>query len=136
MSMATDKTMARLSIALREREIDLDLATQMKALIDGGLSQTAASGFIGLLESLPERTDKRAKVTEPGYYRHENGNVCKVARSKKGYLYALEPRPGGQFKFISGLLRELDANNACEAPEPIPATRSDIEAALARALSA
>ena len=135
MTMATDKTLARLSIALRERDVERELAAQISQLIDRGISQTQASTFIGLLETL-DRKPQTARVTEPGYYLHPDGRVCKVQRSKKGYLYALEPRPGGQWKFISGLLRELSADAACEAPTPQKATADDIAAAIAAAQSA
>ena len=135
MSYATEKTLARLSIALRERDVDADMAAQIAALMDGGISQTQASTFIGLVESL-DKKPQTARVTEPGYYLHPDGRVCKVQRSKKGYLYALEPRPGNQWKFVSGLLRELSADAACEAPTPIKATADDLAAAIAAAQSA
>ena len=75
MSYATEKTLARLSIALRERDVDADMAAQIAALVDGGISQTQASTFIGLVESL-DKKPQTARVTEPGYYLHADGRVC------------------------------------------------------------
>lgn len=140
MSMATEATRMRLEIAVSRAEIDADLADQIKNLLVNGISQTAASGFISLVESLPQRegaTVKRAarenRVTEPGFYAYGEDKVAKVQRSKKGYLYACEQRPGGQWKFISGLISQLDKRDEVEAPAPIAASRADIEAALRRA---
>lgn len=141
MAQASEKTVSRLEVALGKHEIDDDMSAQIKSLIANGISQTAASGFIGLVESLPERPVVKAarenKVEVPGYYAHDGVplGVVKVQRSQKGFLYACEARPGGQWKFVSGLVSQIDKRRACEKPQPIAASRADIEAAL-RAASA
>ena len=138
MSYATEKTLARLSIALRERDVDADMAAQIAALMDGGISQTQASTFIGLLEGLGKKPGvaDRVKVTVPGYYENDEGLVIKIVRSKKGHLYGMRQTPGGGWRYESGLMRGLDANAAVEAPEPLPVNTSDIAAAIAAAQSA
>lgn len=139
MTLATDATRTRLEIAIARAEIDDDLAAQIKALIAKGISQTAASGFISLVESLPQSTgavkrpERENRVQKTGYYSYGDGLVAKVQRSKKGHLYACEQRPGGQWKFISGLISQLDNRDEVEAPAPIAASRADIEDALRRA---
>lgn len=139
MTAATDKSIARLRTAISKHDIGSDMADAILAKLDSGLaSQTVVSSMIGLVESAPEKPQARAarefKVENPGYYEYENAAgetlVAKVNRSKKGYLYALEQRPGGQWKFISGLISKLDSRRETDAPAPIPATADDFQRLL------
>lgn len=135
MTMATDKTLARLEIALRERDVHVEMAAQISALMKQGMSQTNASNFVSLLEGLDKKPGvaDRVKVTVPGYYENDEGGVIRVVRSKKGYLYGMRQTPGGGWKYESGLMRGLDGNAAVEAPESLPVTVDDIAAAIAAA---
>ena len=80
---------------------------------------SAASAMIELVEALPltevAAAAKANKVTEPGFYEHPaDSRVVKVQRSKKGYLYAME-RDGAKWRFVSGLISELDATRKVES---------------------
>lgn len=137
MTTASEKTIARLTGALSRHDVG-DLLPALAAQLEAGLSQTAASAMIELVEALPlTEVAARAKanrVTEVGYYSHPaDGRTVKVQRSKKGYLYALEldgPKP----RFVSGLISELDATLVAEKPAPVVASESASTAALTELL--
>jgi hypothetical protein len=117
MAIATEATMLRLMGAVKRHDVG-DLKDAIMAEIGkGAMSQSAASTFITLVEALPKVELPTNKVTEPGYYAHPaDGRTVKVQRSKKGYLYALDTGSDGKWKFVSGLLRELDAAQVAEGP--------------------
>jgi hypothetical protein len=113
--------MGRLKGALNRYDVG-DLRDSVLAQIEkGNMTQSIASSFIDLIEALPVLevpvvTVPENRVTEAGYYVHPaDGRTVKVQRSKKGYLYALE-LGGDKPKFVSGLLRELDATKKADAP--------------------
>ena len=125
---ASEKTLGRLRKALKRHDVG-ELRTALEAQLDAGLSQTAASAMIDLVEALPLTTEAVAaatnKVTEAGYYEHPaDGRVVKVQISKQGHPYALERDPSARngWRFVSGLITELDATRRTEAPAaPVPA---------------
>lgn len=127
MTAATERTLARLSSALKKHDVG-DLKDALLAQIDNGLSQTSASAMIELVEALPLTAIAAAaaanKVTEAGFYEHPaDGRVVKVQISKQGHPYALE-RDGAKWRFVSGLISELDATRKVEKPAPVAATPS------------
>jgi hypothetical protein len=120
MTNATEKTLARLNGALRKYDVG-DLLPALIAQVDAGISQTAASAMIELVEALPmtaaAAAAKANKVTEAGFYEHPaDGRVVKVQISKAGHPYAMD-RDGAKWRFVSGLISELDATRrVAEAP--------------------
>lgn len=122
MTAASEKTLARLLGALKRADVG-ELRAPLLAQIDAGLSQTAASAMIELVESLPLTAEavaaKANKVTEAGYYEHPaDGRTIKVQISKAGHPYAME-RDGAKWRFVSGLISELDATRKAAKPEPV-----------------
>lgn len=119
MSVATEKTMKRLQGAANRHDLG-DLRDSVLAQIEKGLSQTAASSLISLVEALPKLdvpVVSANKVTEPGFYRHPADNrIVKVQRSKAGHLYAMEMPAGEKPRFVSGLISQLDATLVADAP--------------------
>ena len=117
---ASIESVARLTKAVQSRDVGTEMRAALLAQIEAGLSQSAVSTMIDLVEAHDLTTAAIAaannKVTEPGYYAHpEDDRPVKVQRSKKGYLYALEldgPKP----RFVSGLLTQLDCTRKIEKP--------------------
>ena len=136
MTAASEKTIARLSGALKRHDVG-ELRAPLLAQIDAGLSQTAASAMIELVEGLPMTAEavaaKANKVTEAGYYEHPvDGRVVKVQISKQGHPYAMD-RDGAKWRFVSGLISELDATRKAEKPQPVARDASpEINELLAR----
>ena len=137
MTASTD-TIARLTRSLGKHDVG-ELKDALLAQIENGLSQSAASAMISVVEALPMTEEAKAaaanKVTEPGYYEHPaDGRTVKVQRSKKGYLYALEldgPKP----RFVSGLISELDATRKSERPAAAAPVAGDSDGQLAALLA-
>lgn len=128
MTAATEKTLARLNKGLRTRDVG-DLRDALVAQVEAGISQTAASAMIELVEALPLTAEAAAakanKVTEAGFYEHPaDGRVVKVQISKQGHPYAME-RDGAKWRFVSGLISELDATRKVDAPAAAAASTSD-----------
>lgn len=119
MTAASEKTLARLTKGLKQRDVG-DLRDALFAQVEAGISQTAASAMIELVEALPLTAEAAAakanKVTEAGFYEHPaDGRVVKVQISKQGHPYAME-RDGAKWRFVSGLISELDATRKVDAP--------------------
>ena len=129
MSNATEKTVARLSGALKRHDVG-DLLPALMAQVDAGISQTAASAMIELVEALPLTPQaaraKANKVTEAGFYEHpSDGRIVKVQISKAGHPYAME-RDGAKWRFVSGLVSELDATAKVDAPAAATAAAASV----------
>jgi hypothetical protein len=139
MTNATEKTLGRLMGALRKHDVG-DLLPALIAQVDAGISQTAASAMIELVEALPmtaaAAAAKANKVTEAGFYEHPvDGRVVKVQISKAGHPYAMD-RDGAKWRFVSGLISELDATRkAADAPAVVAASVSVTEPAVAALLA-
>lgn len=120
---ASQDTIVRLTKALKNHDVG-ELRPALVAQIDLGLSQTAASAMIDLVEALPLTAEAKAakenKVTQAGFYEHPaDGRIVKVQISKAGYPYAME-RDGTKWRFVKGLVSELDARRKTEKPAPAP----------------
>jgi len=139
MSNASEKTIARLSGALKRHDVG-ELLPALQAQIDAGLDQTTASAMIQLVEALPltaiAAAAKANKVTEAGFYEHPaDGRVVKVQISKAGYPYAME-RDGAKWRYVSGLVTELDASRKVDAPVALPTASTEAGNGLLEALAA
>ena len=135
---ASEKTIARLTGALSKHDVG-ELLPALLAQIDAGLSQTAASAMIDLVEALPltalAAAAKANKVTEAGFYEHPaDGRVVKVQISKAGHPYAME-RDGAKWRFVSGLISELDNRRKTEKPAPVAAQIGSSDSQLANLLA-
>jgi hypothetical protein len=140
MTNASEKTLARLNKGLRTHDVG-DLLPALIAQVDAGISQTAASAMIDLVEALPitaaAAAAKANKVTTAGFYEHPaDGRVVKVQLSKQGgHPYAME-RDGAKWRFVSGLISELDATRkVADAPAVVAASVSVTEPAVAALLA-
>lgn len=139
MTAATERTMARLSNALKKHDVG-ELREALLAQVDAGLSQTAASAMIELVEALPltalAKAAQENRVTEAGFYEHPaDGRVVKVQISKQGHPYAME-RDGAKWRFVSGLISELDATRKVEKPAPVAEATSEVPSDLVAKLTA
>ena len=122
---ASEKTLARLTGALKKHDVG-ELRPALLAQIDAGISQTAASAMIELVEALPLTAEAKAakehRVTEAGFYEHPaDDRIVKVQISKAGHPYAME-RDGAKWRFVSGLISELDNRRKVEKPAPVAAS--------------
>jgi hypothetical protein len=138
MGRVSDETLSRLTDAMERHDVG-DLREAAERQIAGGLDEVVARTLIDLVEMLPliGEPDPPARQAVPprtmtvrrrggrqqpiaisdGYYAHPaDGRTIKVQTSKtSGYPYAME-LVDGKWKFISGLIREL--NPAKRAPTP------------------
>lgn len=140
MGEASKDALERLATALDRHDAGL-LRVSIEDQIDKGADEQLVRTLINLVESLPvteaakaaERAERRPsgptttirrrggkrKPIEiaPGYYTHPaDGRTIKVARSQSsGYCYAMD-LVNGKWKFISGLIKELDVSRTAPAP--------------------
>lgn len=104
----SDGTRDFLKDLLETRDVEDDLRVMISKQMTNGLKQGTASGFIKLLQQLPE-IEREGAPTSEGYYRHD-GTIYKVRRAKAGHLYAMA-KEDGRWEFIKGAFRKLAATD-------------------------
>ena len=96
MSYATEKTLARLSIALRERDVEADMAAQIAALMDGGITVIAPDG--SRVEHIPMPDPYTTNICFGG----ADLKTAYITQSPAGKLIACEwPTPGLPLNFLN-----------------------------------
>ena len=110
---ATDKQLYWIDRTLATKQIDADVATEIRRQLDAGLNTKQAGAWLDLLFAAPDKPVAGA-VTEPGLYIH-SGEVSKVQSNKAGtnlYAKKLVISESGRSPFVyeGGAIRNLTAS--------------------------
>lgn len=121
---ASDKQFAFLKKLLHDKAMENDQREAIVFDMEQGLSSKGASQWIDIMLRFPRATapvldldvTPRAHVSEPGFYKTDEGDVFKVVTSQFGRLYAKQTTARG-LVYVEGAMKLLFADQKMTGEE-------------------